>query len=48
MTMAIEPSYKIVFWSRKRRRMRKRKTKSRMGRRRRRKSSRDMLTVQQS
>ena len=45
MTMAIEPSYKIIFWSRKRRRMGKRKKKSR---RRRRKSSKDMLTVQSS
>ena len=38
--MAIKPSNKIIFWSRKRRR---KKRKSRTGRRR---SSRDMLTVQ--
>ena len=43
MAMAIEPSYKIVFLSRKRRRRRKRK--SMRGRRRRRRSSSDMLTV---
>ena len=43
--MAIEPRYKIVFWSRKRKRRGKRKKKS--GRRRR-KSSKDMLTVQSS
>ena len=46
MTMAVVPSYKIVFFcSRKIRRMGKRKKKSS---RRRRKSSKDILTVQSS
>ena len=44
LTMAIERSYKIVFWSRKRRRRTKRKSM----RERRRRSSREMLTVQWS
>ena len=35
MTMAIEPSYKILFWSRTRRKIRKKKRKSRKGSRRR-------------
>ena len=42
--MTIEPSYKIVFWSRKRRRRRKRMS-MRVQRRR---SGRDMLTLQWS
>ena len=42
MIMAIEPSYKIILWSRKKRRRRK----SIRGRRTRRRSSWDILTVQ--
>ena len=42
LTMAIEPSYNIVFWSKK---MRRSKRKIIRGKRRRRRSSRDILII---